>query len=65
MPATTTFKTKREPDFKKARKVYAQNPLGLVKNRRTPKTFNKGKKVVWGKEYPSINKQSPAAINQI
>jgi hypothetical protein len=23
---------------------------GLVKNRQTPKTFNKGKKIVWGKK---------------
>jgi len=31
-------------------------PPGLVKNHQTPKTFNKGKKVVWGKECPSSNK---------
>lgn len=30
-----------------------QNLLSLVKNRKTPKTFNKDKKVVKGKEYPS------------
>ena len=27
--------------------------LGLIKNRQAPKTFNKDKKVAWGKECPS------------
>jgi len=39
-------------------KSHIQNPLGLVKNHQTPKTFNKDKKVVRGKEYPSTGKGS-------
>jgi hypothetical protein len=40
----------------KTSKIYIQKStlLGLLKNRQTPKTFNKGKKIVWRKkEYPS------------
>jgi hypothetical protein len=33
-------------------KKYIQVTPGLVKNRQTPKTFNKGKKIVWGKRVP-------------
>jgi len=39
-------------------KSHIQNPLGLVKNHQTPKTFSKDKKVVRGKEYPSTGKGS-------
>jgi hypothetical protein len=59
MPPTTTIKAKGESSrlqtAKANEKIYVQNPLGLVKNRQTPKTLNKGKKVVWGKECPGSN----------
>jgi hypothetical protein len=45
-------------------KSHIQNPLGLVKNHRTPKTFNKDKKVV-RKEYPSTGKGSQNALKII
>jgi hypothetical protein len=33
-------------------KIYIQITPGLVKSRQTTKTFNKGKKIVWGKRVP-------------
>jgi hypothetical protein len=38
---------------KASEKKDTESSLGLVKNRQTTKTFNKGKKIVWGKECPS------------
>ena len=51
-------------------KVSSQNhevyrmPPGLVKNHQTPKTFNKGKKAVWGKECPSNYRISGSQFSQ-
>jgi hypothetical protein len=59
MPTTATKgKCNRSQRANASEKSHIQNPLGLVKNHQTPKTFNKDKKVVRGKEYPSTGKGS-------
>jgi hypothetical protein len=47
----------------KASEKKSTESLGLIKNRQAPKTFNKDKKVVWGKECLS-NSSSRIYINK-